>query len=1206
MNTTTIGYDNGAVVGQACRGRSVLGRLKLYSRIYLCTFCWILLITGCGGGGGDGSAAAPPPATPDFKISITPGTVTVVPGSSAFVHLTASPMNGFTGTVTVNVTGIPPGTSISPPVPFTMLPSGQQDLQLSVPSNAANGSFNLTVSASSGTLVHSASLTFQVQSQQQGFASFSVVLNNSELSFAQGGSANTTVGLSITSSTGSTNFSVEFSVAGLPNGVQANFNTNPLALGQPATLLTFTASPTASTANYLTVTVVGSRTADGLQETAPLVLNVTPLPGSLPAMRTDFVRMDGTPTAAVYDSAHNLVYASNPQWNRVDVISPATAQIVNSIPAPNATGMDMSLDGKHLLVGSNVQQIVTIDTRSLQVVKRTNVPPIVQGGAQYAIPALLANTSNGTVLVGMTLNSNPPAYYLEQWNPANDTFIPRSAPGVTAWINRMARIGDGSKVLVVDYGTGVNMAVYDAASDSFSTGGQSPVGQVLGVAGNPAAHQFAIVGTSGFAFVDDKLNVLATPQLGGLFWGMTYSSDGSRLSAMLTLSPSCGVAYPVILTFDTRSFALLGTAPAFQIPSRDPCFLYQQAAPLAANNTGIVYSAFTRGTSGSDGLLFEDAANFQNLLNLPKGPPFPSFGFIDEAPLNTPLATGLGQVPYDVLPDVWFGNIRGTNVQLNGPLVSVTAPPSATPGLVNVKSILPDGWFALALQAFSYGSRMLFLGGNAGSQQGGAALALIGYGLIGNNGSPAVTIGGQAAKVVAAGKYVDFNDSGFNITYPFADIDEVIVTVPPGSGVADVIVTSEAGTATLSKAFNYLPVSDYSSADTLTYVLYDPQRHWVYLSAGDHIDVFSADSGQFLAPIIPPSTSGSRLIRGLALTPDNSKLLAANFADLSVAIINPDNLSSSAIVHIPVTEANSPGVADVVATGTGTVFVDGVSGTFSGCGGQLFELDLATLAVTLRSDLPFPGLQLGGNSFSRSAIGNTVLLAGGGCGTFLWNAANGTFSASLPIVSDSSSASGDGYWFASDYTRLDPQAIQHIQAQVPEFFSVLLTRADLPGEKMNASGSLLYTPVPQGFGTVESNGIDITETGHGSWLGHILLTEQIAPVQSAMDFDEARNRLFLITNKGLTIVQLGPPPLSVGYLSPAAGPASGGTTVLIRGSGFQSGAVASFAGVTAATAFIDSSTLQVATPAGTAGGVRVTIQNPDGNSYSLDAGFTYE
>lgn len=1069
--------------------------------------------------------------------------------------------------------------------------AGSQSVTLGLPSNAPQGSSTITLQASSGSLQHSTSVVLQVQQQQ--FAGFSVSVNSTELSFSQGSSANTLVGLSLTSS-GNANYDVEFSVGGLPAGVQATFAANPFNASQAATSLTFTASSTSGLANYASITVTATRTADGVQESAQLQMNVTPPVGTLPPIRTDFVRMDGTPSAAVYDPVHQVVYASNPQWNRVDVISPVTHQIVNSVPAPNPTGMDMSLDGTQLIVASNVQQIVSINTASLQVVNRTNVTPIVQGGASYAIPDLLVNTSNGTALVGMTLNSSPPAYYLEQWNPANGTFTPRSAPGITAFINQLVRTGDGAKALVVDYGTDVNMAVYDAASDSFSVSGQSPVGQVFGIAGSPTAHQFAVVGPFGVAFVDSNLSTLGTSALGGFFYGMQYSPDGTKL--YVTSSPyvaPCGPFYPVLLTYDTTTFALVGVAPAFQ-SGQEYCTPYQMATPQAADSSGIVYSAF------SHGLVLDDATNLQDLLNLPVSPPFPSFGFADEAPLNTSLATGLGDQAFDVLPDVWFGNARGTNIGFTaGPSVSVTAPASATTGLVNVKAVLPDGWFSLAPQVFSYGSQILFLGGNAGSPQGGESLTLIGYGLVGNNGTATVTIGGQPAKVTAATKYVDFNDSGYNASYPFGDMDEVLVVVPPGApGAADVTVTSTAGTATLSGAFNYVPsVADYSSADTFTFVLFDSQRNSVYLNAGDHIDVFSAATGQFLAPIIPPTISGTKQLRGMALTPDHSKLLVANWSDLSLAIINPDSPSSSTAVQIvPSGSPNGAGPYAVAATSTGEAFITtGSAGT-----APVYVLNLSTLQVTT----PFNSLfGIGGSDLWASASGAYVLMGGA-----LWSAATNQWTFGLTLQNTSHAASGDGYWFASDYTRLDARMIQHMQAQVPEFFSALLTSPTLPGEKMHASGSLLYTPVPLGDGSVESNGVDITDTNRGAWLGQILLSEQIegSPVQSTMDYDETGNRLFLITNKGLTVVQLDNPPVSIGYLNPPTGSTAGGTRVTIRGSGFESGATVSFAGTAATTTFINSSTLTVVTPPGSAGGARVLIQNPDGTSYSLDAGFVYQ
>jgi hypothetical protein len=1156
-------------------------------------------ISSCGGGGSSNGGGPPPPA-PDFAFSVSPNSGTVSPGGALLAQVSVTAENGFTGSVTISVSGLPAGATVSPTSPFTTSP-GSENVTLNIPSNATRGSSTVTLQASSGNLQHSSSIALQVQ--QQTLASFSVTLNNSELSFAQGGTSSTTVGLSSTSS-GNADYEVEFSVTGLPSGVQAIFSTNPLFMGQPAVGLTLTASSSAGLANYATVTVTGTRTADGNQQSATFLLNVTPPVGTLPAIRTDFVREDGTPAAAVYDSVHNVVYASNTQWNRVDVISPTTHQILSSIPAPNPTGMDLSLDGKHLIVTSNVQQIVSIDTTLLQVVQRTSVS--TPEGIS-SIPDLIANTSNGTALLGMTNNSLPPSYTLEQWNPTTNILTPLSPPGIGPWINTLVRTGDGAKALVVDYGGGVDMAVYDAASNTFTASGKSPVGQVLGVAASPTAHQFAILGTSGFAFVDANLNTLATPHLGGIFWGMQYSPDGTKLYLTMTLTFSfCGVFFPVLLTYDTSNFSLAGVAPAFQTPSGAPqCYSpYTQAFPLTADGTGIIYSA------SSHGLAFDDATNLQpNILGLSAGPPLFQGPGPEEAPLNASLATIFAEAvpPFDVLPDAWFGNARGTNIQFNGTNVLATAPPSPIAGLVNVKAVLPDGWFSMPPQSFAYGSKILFLGGNAASTQGGASLALIGYGILGTDANPTVTIGGQTANVTATAKYFEFNDSGLNVTYPFDNIDEVMVTVPPGSpGLADVTVTSSAGTATLSQAVSYITISDYSSADTLSYVLYDPRRHWVYLSAGNHIDVFSADSQEFLSPITPPSISGAIQIRGLALTPDNSKLLVANFADISVAIIDPDNPSSSTAVLIPVNIVNAPGVADVVATSNGQAFVDGVSGTFSGCAGQVWELNLTTLKSTLRTDVPFP--QESGNGFWRTATGSQVFLATPGCGgTYLWNSSTDSFTSGRGLVSNSSSASGDGYWFASDYTRLDTQMIQHVQAQVPEFFYPLSISQDMFGEKLNASGSLLYTPVTQGVGTAESNGVSVTDTNLGTWLGQILLSEQLAgSAQSVMDFDETGNRLFLITNKGLTVVQLPNPPLSVGYLNPATGSTSGGTAVTIRGSGFESGATVSFAGTTTNATFVDGSTLDVVTPSGSAGGVRVTIQNPDRTSYSLDAGFTYE
>jgi hypothetical protein len=68
-------------------------------------------------------------------------------------------------------------------------------------------------------------------------------------------------------------------------------------------------------------------------------------------------------------------------------------------------------------------------------------------------------------------------------------------------------------------------------------------------------------------------------------------------------------------------------------------------------------------------------------------------------------------------------------------------------------------------------------------------------------------------------------------------------------------------------------------------------------------------------------------------------------------------------------------------------------------------------------------------------------------------------------------------------------------------------------------------------------------------------------------------------------------------------PAAGGTVVTIRGSGFLSGARVTVGGTAASVNFIDADTLEVTTPAMSAGPQRIVVTNPDGESDALDAAF---
>lgn len=84
------------------------------------------------------------------------------------------------------------------------------------------------------------------------------------------------------------------------------------------------------------------------------------------------------------------------------------------------------------------------------------------------------------------------------------------------------------------------------------------------------------------------------------------------------------------------------------------------------------------------------------------------------------------------------------------------------------------------------------------------------------------------------------------------------------------------------------------------------------------------------------------------------------------------------------------------------------------------------------------------------------------------------------------------------------------------------------------------------------------------------------------------------------------PPPAIAAISPNTGPTAGGTVVTISGSNFRNGVIVRFGGNTSpGVTFSNSSSIQATSPAGVAGSVNVTVQNPDGQSSTFVGGFTY-
>jgi len=199
---------------------------------------------------------------PDFTLSATPSTLTVVQGNSTPSTITVSPTGGFTGSVNLAATGLPSGVSaLFSPASTT----GTSTLTLTASSSAATGPASVTITGTSGALTQTATLNLTVTLPPN----FTLSAAPSTLSVAQGNSMPSTITVN---PTGGFTGSVSLAATGLPSGVTALFSP---ASTSGTSMLTLRASSSAIT-GPATVTVTG--TLGTLTQTASINLTVTPPP----------------------------------------------------------------------------------------------------------------------------------------------------------------------------------------------------------------------------------------------------------------------------------------------------------------------------------------------------------------------------------------------------------------------------------------------------------------------------------------------------------------------------------------------------------------------------------------------------------------------------------------------------------------------------------------------------------------------------------------------------------------------------------------------------------------------------------------------------------------------------------------------------------------------------------------------------------------
>lgn len=107
------------------------------------------------------TAATLAQSSPDFSIVINPTSRHVKRGSGTLYDIDVTALDGFNGTVTFTITGLPPNTSATSPQPVT----GSGVSTFTVQTHkiiTPTGTFTLTITGTSGSLTHTAQATLSI------------------------------------------------------------------------------------------------------------------------------------------------------------------------------------------------------------------------------------------------------------------------------------------------------------------------------------------------------------------------------------------------------------------------------------------------------------------------------------------------------------------------------------------------------------------------------------------------------------------------------------------------------------------------------------------------------------------------------------------------------------------------------------------------------------------------------------------------------------------------------------------------------------------------------------------------------------------------------------------------------------------------------------------------------------------------------------
>ncbi len=494
------------------------------ARLFLVLCVGILGLTGCGSGAGKTNQTG----GQDFNIAVSPITLTAAAGTSTSAFtVSATGQNGFSGSPTVTLSGLPAGATTSPASPFRVATGSSQMVTLSLPASVSDGSYTVTASASSGSLTHSTALTLKISAEPD----FSIGLSPSAIS-AVAGTSSTTFTTSVTAQNGFTG-SAMVTLAGLPAGA----TTSPaspfsVAAGSNQTV-TLTLPATVSSSSY-TVTATG--TSGSLTHAAALTLTVSGAPDFGIAVSPNAI------TAAAGTSNTTFTTSITSQ----NGFSGSTSVALSGLPAGATTSPASPFN---LAAGSS--QTVTL-----------SLPPTTASG-NYTVTAT-ATSGSLTHSTALTLTvGTVPAFSIALSPVAIAVNAGMSNSNFTATIT--GENGFSGSVAVALSGLPAGTTTSPASPFNVSAGNTQTVNVSVPVSATSGDYTVTATGTAGTLTQSATLDMTVAPPLQSTV--TTWHYDNARTganTAETTLTPA---------NVNTTGFGKIATFPVDGFVVAEPLYL---------------------------------------------------------------------------------------------------------------------------------------------------------------------------------------------------------------------------------------------------------------------------------------------------------------------------------------------------------------------------------------------------------------------------------------------------------------------------------------------------------------------------------------------------------------------------------------------------------------------------------------------------------